>query len=158
MAGVAASLTRAAASGSFMFDVRMPWETTPALRLVFSDDVPGVSVPLIVPRNLPPVPSIDRPEEFSLDRKKAEIRRSCYVSAENFPDESHANVLLKWVEIVLTFPEQSRVGRQMLEDFDRAKGSEDQQQLAKSFQIVSDSLRPKSTSTLKVRATSARSS
>ena len=153
-AGVAAALDRATSMGSFVFNGNMPWELTPALRFVFSDESEiGPALPSI-PRNLPPVPALKSELEISVEHKKASIQRRCYSVAENLSDEDRANVLLRWVDLILMCPTGTRVGRQILEDFDRCQGSDKSDEASKSFQIVADSLRAKSTSTLKLRANS----
>ena len=111
---------------------QMPWELTPALRFVFSDESEiGPALPSI-PRNLPPVPALKSELEISVEHKKASIQRRCYSVAENLSDEDRANVLLRWVDLILMCPTGTRVGRQILEDFDRCQGSDKSDEIGRA--------------------------
>ena len=154
-ADVAGALTRSVGLGSFQFSQRMPWELTPVLRDIFDDSNSLQYLDVSLPRNLPPLPRLEtRASEVSEAKKKLEVQRRCYLTAERFSDDDRANVLLKWVDLILIQPKASRVGRQLLDELDVNASTHGLALDERSFQIVSDTLRAKSTSTLKLRANS----
>lgn len=145
---VEVALSHATAMGSHDRPLKLPWESTPMMRDIFGvENLPWLE-PLKVPRCLPQLTLPHASLAVSVGTKKKVIRQSCYLSCERSDDKERSAVLLRWVELIIMVPEGSTVGLQLLQREPK------QEQNGLHFLIVSDSLRSRSTNTLKTRVAS----
>ena len=140
------ALFQSTAMGSHSHVLKMPWELNPTLTSLFS----GNNTPWLngvkVPRLLPSVSSTScSTQTMDMDSKRSLIRTFCFRAAARRDDAERAQVILKWVELILLCPTAS-TGLQLIAEKADAVNSD------KRFLVVSDALVPKSTSTLKTRA------
>ena len=141
------ALFQSTAMGSHSHVLKMPWELNPTLTSLFS----GNNTPWLngvkVPRLLPSVSSSScSTQTMDMDSKRSLIRTFCFRAAARRDDAERAQVILKWVELILLCPTASTVGLQLIAEKVDAVNSD------KCFLVVSDALVPKSKSTLKTRA------
>ena len=143
------ALTGCVSKGSSVGFPKMPWELTPHLESMFnSGPLPWLANPKI-PMNLPSLPVSSMPplsDRNILERKRL-AQTLCYKASDRHHDEQRAQVLLQWSDLVLRFPTASVLGQQLLKSTEDVDGNA-------SFQIISDTLQSRATSTLKLRASS----
>ena len=137
------------ALGQYVSPIRMPWESTSLMRQVLKKESLPWLKPVKVPKNFTAVSfNMVQSKEVILLEKKIAIRERSYVVVSSRPADDRDQVLLKWLEVILICPEESKVGRQLLAD-ELAAVSEE-----RHLQIMADSLRKKSTRTLEIRIAS----
>ena len=146
---VEAALLAATSMGVHVQQPVMPWQSTPLLRSVFSRDKLPWLHPLKIPRSFPAVSvSGTVKSTITVEAKKLIIRDASHETAGSSREIERDQVLLKWLEVVLLAPEESRVGKQiMAADVENAeKGAH--------LQILADTLMGKATRTLNLRVSS----
>lgn len=137
------------ALGQYVSPIRMPWESTSLMRQVLKKESLPWLKPVKVPKNFTAVSfNMVQSKEVILLEKKIAIRERSHVVVSSRPADDRDQVLLKWLEVILICPEESKVGRQLLAD-ELAAVSEE-----RHLQIMADSLRKKSTRTLEIRIAS----
>ncbi len=142
------ALCGALTMGSHQHMLSLPWEVSPTLKRVFDGEVTPWLNPCKIPRGLPTVTSLDpRPPASTAIQKVQAVKAKCYQDASASPQPERSVVLLRWVEIMMIRPEASTVGKQMLEMSVEASS-------ITPLQVMSDTLRGKSISTLKIRISS----
>ena len=141
------ALDTCTAMGSFQFPFQMPWESTDFLRQIFSDDATPWLNSVKIPRTLPETELLPQQSFEHKHLQKRSIRASCHAAAATTDPERH-KILLQWADLIMLCPEESKSGLQML-----AANSADASAVT-PLQIVSDCLRSRATSTLKLRASS----
>ena len=101
---VGKALSSAISLGSPCNVVKYPWESSPALRFVFFNDLTPWLFPPKIPRHLPPV-SLTCPEPVfeSLDIKRSKVRQQCHAELHGDSCE-RASAALKWVELLMLNP------------------------------------------------------
>ena len=146
---VEAALTAATAMGSHVGRLPMPWESTPLMRSIFQKDkMPWLAAPKI-PRTFPAVSSSGASERIISDHEhKLRIRDLSHEVAGSSRDMDRDRVLLKWLEVILIQPSESRVGKQLMEV------KVDDGDCGRHLQIVADTLMKKATRTLNLRVAS----
>ena len=124
----------------------LPWEDNPYLRDVLgSNSVSWLQPPTMLRtlNHVVPVENLGKP--LTLPAKRAHIRSVVYERAQNFPDDSRMEILLKWSELLMLAPEKSSAGRMLLQC------AHDEKMIVSTLQ---DLFRSKSASTLKIRVSS----
>ena len=142
------AVSSALARGSHIHVSRMPWELTPALRQVFSNESMPWLQPVKIPRSLPGLSEpIPLNKEKEIENRKVYVQQACrdHVSCES---SERSSAVLRWVELLMLSPLSSTTGMHLVAERDKEVVRKD------SFQIVSDTLRGKATSTINLRAAS----
>ena len=108
---VEAGLTAATAMGSHVFRPVMPWESTPSLRSVFKQEkFPWLHL-IMIPRSFPAVSSSGSSEVLvTKQQQKLIICDASHEVAGSARDLDRDQVLLKWLEVILLLPDESRAG------------------------------------------------
>ena len=123
---------------------RLPWETNSFLRDVLGPpEIPWLRPPFS-PRNLSWVPAASTSGQASMSQpaKREFVRRVAHEAVQDSPNSDRQSVLIRWCEILMIQPDQTRAGRMLMSCAGEAH---------RVLQSLQDTFSTKATSTLKTR-------
>ena len=132
----------------FVSTPRLPWESgflKDVLGSGPSSSLPWLS-PVLVPRDLPSAGSVRIKVTPSVIEKKTMAKSQMFSSISFGRDEKRQNALAKWLDLVMLYPEESRLGNLILAETMRDPDEEGVPKLMENW------MARKSTSTLVLRA------